>query len=84
MLEGGEMPKTSLTFVLDSNTILRSKLAITKLVPPGNNRLLLESRWYGKFKYMLPCVLEKWNQYMVPAPEMILFIIISFSRRRKG
>jgi len=39
MLEGGEMPKTSLTFVLDSNTILRSTLAITKLVPLGNNRL---------------------------------------------
>jgi hypothetical protein len=39
MLEGGEMPKTSLTFVLDSNTILRSILAITKLVPLGNNRL---------------------------------------------
>jgi len=36
MLEGGEMPKTSLTFVLDSNTILRSILAITKLVPLGN------------------------------------------------
>jgi hypothetical protein len=44
MLGGGDMPKkTSLTFVLDSNTILRSKLAITKLVPLGNNRLLPES-----------------------------------------
>ena len=54
MLGGGEMPKISLTFVLDSNTLLISTLAITKLVLLGNNRLLAKSRWYVKFNYMLP------------------------------
>jgi len=43
MLGGGEMLKISLTFVLDSNTILISTLAITKLVPLGNNSLLRKS-----------------------------------------
>jgi len=40
MLGGSEMPKTSLTFVLDSNPTLRLTLAITKLAPLGNNSLL--------------------------------------------
>ena len=58
MIGGSEMPKTSLTFVLDSNTILRSILAITKPVRLEIIALFAKSQWYVKFNYMLPRVAE--------------------------